>query len=220
MEVSVIGSSQARICRSELAYRDLEFRSGLDAISVESRNSVSFCSQSSKSKEMMIRCSPRSVKCEAVVSDVSPFSKHSPKPRSLPIFWGVVEREASGKYDWSGYLAVAEIVEKVGLKLHASLCFHGSKDPEISLPEWVVKIGEAEPGMYFKDRSGKQYKDCLSFAVDDVPVLDGKTLLWKLIKGITLGLGPDDELRYPSNQHDTKLSGAGEFQCYDTNTLR
>ncbi|CAL9240907.1 unnamed protein product [Arabidopsis halleri] len=26
----------------------------------------------------------------------------------LPIFWGVVEKEAAGKYKWSRYLAVAE----------------------------------------------------------------------------------------------------------------
>lgn len=93
----------------------------------------------------------------------------------LPIFWGVVEKEAVGRYEWSGYLAVAEIVKKVGLKLHASLSFHGSKHPEIGLPDWVAKIGEAEPGIYFTDRYGQQYKDCLSFAVDDVPVLHGKT---------------------------------------------
>ncbi|CAN8255934.1 unnamed protein product [Cochlearia groenlandica] len=280
MEVSVIGNSQARICRAELAYREIGFRSGLDVISGESRNSVSFCSQISRLKEIKIRCSPRSVKCEAVVSDVAPFPKPDPKPRllesvklfvglpldtvsncnnvnhmkaitaglkalkllgvqgvELPIFWGVVERGVSGQYDWSGYLAVAEIVKKVGLKLHASLCLHGSKDPEISLPEWVVKIGETEPGMYFTDRSGKQYKDCLSFSVDDVPVLDGKTpmevyngfcesfksvfsdYMGDTITGITLGLGPDGELRYPSHQHESKLSGAGEFQCYDAHML-
>lgn len=40
-----------------------------------------------------------------------------------------------------------------------------------------------------------------------------------LLQGITLGLGPDGELRYPSHQQDTKLSGAGEFQCYDRHML-
>ncbi|KFK27522.1 hypothetical protein AALP_AA8G394100 [Arabis alpina] len=272
MEVSVIGNSQARICRAELACRELGFR----FIS----NRVSFCNPSSKWKEIGIRCSPMSVKCEAIVSDQVPFLKSTPKPRSLesvrlfvglpldtvsgcnnvnhmkaitaglkalkllgvegielPIFWGVVEKEAAGKYEWSGYLAVAEIVKKVGLKLHASLCFNGSKNPEIGLPDWVAKIGEAEQGIYFTDRYGKPYKDCLSFAVDDVPVLDGKTpmevysgfcesfksafsdYMGNTITGITLGLGPDGELRYPSHQQDTKLSGAGEFQCYDTHML-
>ncbi|AED92597.1 Glycoside hydrolase family 14 [Arabidopsis suecica] len=281
MEVSVIGNPQARICRAELAYRELGFRFGSDVISGESRNRVSFCNQSSKWKEIAIRCSSRSVKCEAIVSDdASPFLKSTPKSKSLesvklfvglpldtvsdcnnvnhlkaitaglkalkllgvegielPIFWGVVEKEAAGKYEWSGYLAVAEIVKKVGLKLHASLSFHGSKQTEIGLPDWVAKIGDAEPGIYFTDRYGQQYKDCLSFAVDDVPVLDGKTpmevyrgfcesfksafadYMGNTITGITLGLGPDGELKYPSHQHNAKLSGAGEFQCYDKHML-
>lgn len=93
----------------------------------------------------------------------------------LPIFWGVAETESPGNYQWSGYLAIAEMVKKPGLKLHVSLCFHGSKQPGLSLPDWVTRIGETEPGIYFTDRSGSQYKDCLSFAVDDVHVLDGKT---------------------------------------------
>ncbi|XP_013630003.1 PREDICTED: inactive beta-amylase 9 isoform X1 [Brassica oleracea var. oleracea] len=278
MEVSVIGNPQAKICRAELSFRELGFRLG----SGESRNKVCFLThQSSKWKEIRIRCSPRSVKCEAIVSDQAPFLKPTPNPRSqlesvklfvglpldtvsdcnnvnhmkaitaglkalkllgvegveLPVFWGVVEREAAGKYEWSGYLAVAEIVKKVGLKLQVSLSFHGSKDPEIGLPDWVAKIGEGEPGMYFTDRYGKQYKDCLSFGVDDVPVLDGKTpmevyggfcesfksafsdYMGNTITGITLGMGPAGELRYPSHQHETKPSGAGEFQCYDKHML-
>lgn len=32
-------------------------------------------------------------------------------------------------------------------------------------------------------------------------------------------MGPDGELRYPSHQHETNLSGAGEFQCYDKHML-
>ncbi|KAF3567696.1 hypothetical protein DY000_02018567 [Brassica cretica] len=282
MEVSVIGNPQTKkIYRAELTYRELGFRLGSQNISGDSRNRVSFLThQSSKWKEIKIRSSPRSVRCEAIVSDQAPFLKPTPNSRSLesvklfvglpldtvsdcnnvnhlkaitaglkalkllgvegielPIFWGVVEKEAPGKYEWSGYLAVAEIVKKVGLKLHASLSFHGSKHPEISLPDWVAKIGEAEQGIYFTDRYGKQYKDCLSFAVDDVPVLDGKTpmevygsfcesfksafsdYMGNTITGITLGLGPDGELRYPSHQHETKVSGAGEFQCYDKHML-
>ncbi|KAL0735858.1 hypothetical protein Bca4012_012068 [Brassica carinata] len=39
-------------------------------------------------------------------------------------------------------------------------------------------------------------------------------------EGIILGLRPVGELRYPSQQHETKLSGAGEFQCYNTQVYR
>ena len=93
----------------------------------------------------------------------------------LPVWWGIAEKEAMGKYDWSGYLALAEMVRKVGLKLHISLCFHASREPKIPLPEWVSRIGESQPSIFFSDRAGEQYRDCLSLAVDDLPLLDGKT---------------------------------------------
>ncbi|RAL54332.1 hypothetical protein DM860_001460 [Cuscuta australis] len=163
----------------------------------------------------------------------------------LPIWWGFAEKEAMGKYDWTGYLAVAEMIHKLGMKLHVSFCFHASSSTEhkISLPDWVCRIGESDPSsIFYTDRSGRQYKDCLSLAVDDLPVLDGKTplqvyqafcesfkaafskFMGSTITGISIGLGPDGELRYPSHHHQAsksrkKLVGVGEFQCYDKNML-
>jgi hypothetical protein len=93
----------------------------------------------------------------------------------LPVWWGIVEKESMGKYDWSGYLVLAEMIKNAGLKLHVSLCFHGSKQPKIPLPEWVSQIGDSEPSIYHADRSGNHYRECLSLAVDEVPVLNGKT---------------------------------------------
>ncbi|XP_010558493.1 PREDICTED: inactive beta-amylase 9 [Tarenaya hassleriana] len=283
MEVSVIGNSQAKICRAELAHREIRFFYGSEVIPFESRNRVSFGGQSSRCKVIGLQCSARAVRCEAVMSDNLPVLKSTPRSRSfenvrlfvglpldtvsvcntvnhskaiaaglralkllgvegleLPVFWGVAEKEAMGKYDWSGYLAVAEMVQKAGLKLQVSLCFHGSNQAKIPLPSWVTRFGDSEPGVYFTDKSGRQYKDCLSFAVDDLPVLDGKTpmevylgfcesfksafsdFIGNTISGITIGLGPDGELRYPSHHHSltgTKISGAGEFQCYDKHML-
>ncbi|CAL0309035.1 unnamed protein product [Lupinus luteus] len=158
----------------------------------------------------------------------------------LPIWWGIVEKDGMGKYDWSGYLAIAEMVQKVGLKLHVTLCFHGSKKPHIPLPNWVSQIGESQPSIFFTDRSGQHYKECLSLAVDNLPVLDGKTpvqvyqsfcesfkssfspFMGSTIMGVSMGLGPDGELRYPSHHglaSDNKTRGVGEFQCYDQNML-
>ncbi|CAA3021001.1 inactive beta-amylase 9 [Olea europaea subsp. europaea] len=154
----------------------------------------------------------------------------------LPVWWGIAEKDKSGKYDWTGYLVLAEMVQKLGLKLHVSLCFHASKDAKILLPDWVSRIGESQPDVYFTDRSGQRYKDCLSLAVDDLPVLDGKTpieayaefcesfkasfspFIGSTITGISIGLGPDGELRYPSHHYRSKNNshrGAGEFQCYN-----
>ncbi|KAJ4823071.1 hypothetical protein Tsubulata_009597 [Turnera subulata] len=158
----------------------------------------------------------------------------------LPIWWGVVEKEEMGKYEWSGYLALAEMVHNAGLKLHVSLCFHGNKQPKIPLPEWVLRIREAEPDIFYADRSGQRYTDCLSVAVDELPVLNGKTpvqvyqefcesfkssfsqYMGTTVTGVTMGLGPDGELRYPSHHQPVKsgkVFGAGEFQCYDKNML-
>ncbi|KAL0348758.1 UNVERIFIED_CONTAM: Inactive beta-amylase 9 [Sesamum angustifolium] len=42
------------------------------------------------------------------------------------------------------------------------------------------------------------------------------------ITGLSTGLGPDGELRYPSHHHPVKSNsqcGVGEFQCYDKNML-
>ncbi|KAL4564822.1 hypothetical protein LXL04_028894 [Taraxacum kok-saghyz] len=158
----------------------------------------------------------------------------------LPIWWGVVEKEAMGKYEWSGYRTLVEMIQKAGLKLHVSLCFHGCKQENIPLPRWVSELGKSEPDIFFADRSGKRYKDCLSFGIDDLPVFDGKTamnvyqgfaesfktsfssFMGSTITGITIGMGPDGELRYPSHQeqNENKVGlGAGEFQCYDKNMM-
>ncbi|KAI3505736.1 hypothetical protein L1887_27937 [Cichorium endivia] len=156
----------------------------------------------------------------------------------LPIWWGVAEKEAMGKYNWSGYLTLVDMIQKAGLKLHVSLFFHGSKHENIPLPKWVSEIGESEPDIFFADRSGKRYKDCLSFGVDDLPVFNGKTainiyqgfiesfknsfssFMGSTITGITIGMGPDGELRYPSYHNESKTGlGAGEFQCYDKNMM-
>lgn len=86
MEVSVMGNPQAKICRAELAYRELGFRLGSQVISGESRNRVSFLThhQSSKWKEIGLRCSSlRSIKCEAIVSDQAPFPKPTSNSRSV-----------------------------------------------------------------------------------------------------------------------------------------
>ncbi|PIA61617.1 hypothetical protein AQUCO_00300854v1 [Aquilegia coerulea] len=155
----------------------------------------------------------------------------------VPVWWGIVEKEAMGKYEWSGYLALAKMVQDMGLKLRVSFCFHGSK--QVPLPLWISQIGEAQPDIFFSDRSGIRYKECLSFGVDDLPVLDGRSpiqvyqgflesfksnfsdFMGSIITDISVGLGPKGELRYPSCSLEKtgQISGVGEFQCYDKHML-
>ncbi|XP_022760491.1 inactive beta-amylase 9-like [Durio zibethinus] len=284
MDVSLIRiSSQTKICRTELAYRDLRFCFGKinDKNKILSRkpNSVCFESQITRLRKAGLRFTVKAVHSEPIIE-----SKSSTTPKSLdrlrlfvglpldavsecntvnharaiaaglkalkllgvegvelPVWWGVVENEAMGKYDWSGYLTVAEMVQKVGLKLHVSLCFHASIQPKIPLPKWVMQIGKSQSSIFFTDRSGRYYQECLSLAVDDLAVLNGKTpiqvyqdfcesfksafspFVGSTITGISMGLGPDGELRYPSRHKPAKsgiVTGVGEFQCYDINMLK
>ncbi|XP_068663050.1 inactive beta-amylase 9-like [Aristolochia californica] len=158
----------------------------------------------------------------------------------LPVWWGIAEKETQGRYDWSAYLALVEMIRSSGLKLRASICFHASADTTIPLPQWVSQIGEAQPDIFFTDRSGRRYKGCLSLSVDDLPVFDGRTpmqvyegffrsfqssfsaFFGSTITDISVSLGPDGELRYPSflsSSESHQFSGVGEFQCYDKHML-
>ncbi|KAA8548520.1 hypothetical protein F0562_000213 [Nyssa sinensis] len=284
MEVSVIGSSQAKLGRTDFACGDVGLCNNLSA--------KIFCRKSKICFDQRIRWPEASVRftikaaapTEAVVSEKVSGGKTTSSRRSkridgvrlyvglpmdavsdcntinharaiasglkalkllgvdgveLPVWWGIAEKQSMGKYEWSGYLALAEMVQKLGLKLHVSLCFHASKDPKIQLPQWVSRIAESQPSLFFTDQSGQLYKECLSLAVDDLPVLDGKTpiqvykefcesfkssflsFMDSTITGISVGLGPDGELRYPSHHHPAKsnVPGVGEFQCYDKNLL-
>ncbi|KAI4317649.1 hypothetical protein L6164_025503 [Bauhinia variegata] len=280
MKVSLIGSSQAKLAKTDLAYRELGFYN-LKNYSGFSAARICF-SQRLLWKKAGLRFTLKAVQSEAVPADeLSGSAKRSKSLNDvrlfvglpldvissdcntinhakaiaaglkalkllgvegveLPVWWGIVEKEATGKYDWTGYLAIAEMVQKVGLKLHVSLCFHASKIPNIPLPKWVSQIGESQPSIFYKNRSGQHYKECLSLAVDDLPVLDGKTpiqvyqsfcesfkssfspFMESTITGISMGLGPDGELRYPSHRELLsyhKTFGVGEFQCYDENML-
>ncbi|CAL9092156.1 unnamed protein product [Musa textilis] len=149
----------------------------------------------------------------------------------LPISWGV----AMDSGDWSSYLAVASMARDAGLHLRISLHLHCHRRPRLPLPKSVDCAAAADPDILFTDRAGRRRADCLSFAVDDLPVLDGRTpmeayeeffrsfrlafadFFGSVITDITIGLGPNGELRYPSfpPTGSNRFTGVGEFQCYD-----
>ncbi|XP_061374328.1 inactive beta-amylase 9 isoform X1 [Gastrolobium bilobum] len=281
MEVSVIGSSQAKLGKSDLAFREVGFCNLRDNFRF-SNDRVSF-GRNMRWKKAGISFTLKALQYEpvqeekkrsgsgtrsklvdgvrlfvglpldavsrdcnsinnarAIAAGLKALKLLGVEGVELPVWWGIVEKDAMGKYDWSCYLAIAEMVQKVGLKLHVTLCFHGSKNPNIPLPKWVSQIGESQPNIFFTDRSGQHYEECLSLAVDNLPVLDGKTpvqvyqsfcesfkssfspFMGSTITSISMGLGPDGELRYPSHhpQHgNMKTQVVGEFQCYDQNML-
>lgn len=46
-----------------------------------------------------------------------------------------------------------------------SLSFHATDT--VPLPAWVAEIGRANPDIYFTDRGGARFTECLSLGVDD-----------------------------------------------------
>lgn len=148
----------------------------------------------------------------------------------LPVHWAVAQPESPENADWSAYLAVALAARDAGLRVRVSLRLDGT------LPKWVERIAASDSDLLFTDRSGRRYPGCLSFAADELPVLDGATpmnafesfflsfrsafgdLIGPTVTDITVGLGPGGELRYPSFPSGSKnrpFTGVGEFQCYD-----
>ncbi|XP_074573496.1 inactive beta-amylase 9-like [Curcuma longa] len=149
----------------------------------------------------------------------------------LPISWGFASDNG-----WSSYLAVAAMARDAGLRLRVSLNLHAHEHPNLPLPKFVSDAAHSDPDIFFTDLSRNRHHDCLSFAVDDLPVLGGRTPMevydeffhnFRLafsdffdstITDITVGLGPNGELRYPSfppPSNSRPIIGVGEFQCYD-----
>ncbi|CAN6878038.1 unnamed protein product [Brassica oleracea] len=131
MKGSVIGNSQAKICRSELTRRELGFRFGSDVISDPSN-----AKPSSSDQAPFLKPTPhsRSVKNRSLLYPMGLLLQHEifiTKGEYVIFIYicnfkhvfcfssgGVFEKEAAGKYEWSvGYLAVAEIVKKSACRL-------------------------------------------------------------------------------------------------------
>lgn len=157
----------------------------------------------------------------------------------VDVWWGVVEAEGPGKYDWSAYKALFDLVESCGLKVQVVLSFHGcganvGDSCTVTLPPWVLEVAENNPDVFYTDGSGKRNHEYLSLGVDNVALFQGRTPvqiysdfmvsfrrafahdLGGLITDMSVSLGPAGELRYPSYPEKSwRFPGIGEFQCYD-----
>ncbi|XP_019156606.1 PREDICTED: beta-amylase 8-like [Ipomoea nil] len=154
-------------------------------------------------------------------------------------WWGIVERR-NQEYKWLGYKELFNIIRDMGLKLQVVMAFnaYGGNDfnVDISLPEWVLKIGKDCPEIFFADRVGRWNTECLSWGIDNERILDrrtGREVYYEfmrsfraefndlftegLISAVEIGLGASGELKYPSfsERNGWRFPGIGEFQCYD-----
>jgi len=165
----------------------------------------------------------------------------------VDVWWGVVERNAPGEYDWSAYKQLLEIVRSSGLSMTAVMSFHacgpnvGDDEYEMPLPPWVIEATKRDPGLLYADQNGYHNPECLSLWADHTPALLGRTPLQcytqfmsafrrefaehlgETIVEVTVGCGPCGELRYPAypaSQHSRwRFPGIGQFQCYDERAL-
>ncbi|KAA8527837.1 hypothetical protein F0562_035294 [Nyssa sinensis] len=159
----------------------------------------------------------------------------------MDVWWGLVERDAPGAYNWGGYVELLEMAKKHGLKVQAVMSFHQcggnvGDSCTIPLPKWVVEEVDKDPDLAYTDQWGMRNYEYISLGCDTLPVLKGRSpiqcyadfmrafrnnfehLLGDTIVEIQVGMGPAGELRYPSypEQNGTwKFPGIGAFQCYD-----
>ncbi|GAB2285302.1 Beta-amylase [Dionaea muscipula] len=160
----------------------------------------------------------------------------------VDVWWGIVESKGPRHYDWTAYRSLFQLIQTCGgLKLQAIMSFHRcggniGDEVNITLPPWVLHVGESNPDIFYTDRSGNRNDECLTLGVDNQPIFAGRTaveiygdymksfrenmsdfLEAHLIVDIEVGLGPAGELRYPSFSWNKGwiFPGIGEFQCYD-----
>ncbi|PNH02836.1 Beta-amylase 3, chloroplastic [Tetrabaena socialis] len=144
---------------------------------------------------------------------------------AMDLWWGAIEK-SPGQYNWAGYKQALEVIKQTGLKVQAVLSFHAcggnvGDTAQISLPEWVLQCGGADPDLFFADRPrngglGNRNREYISIWADDAP---GE--LGTVIDEVVIGAGPCGELRLPSyvEANGWRFPGAGEFQCYDRRAL-
>eukprot|EP01018_Ginkgo_biloba_P019871 Gb_08421 [translate_table: standard] len=159
----------------------------------------------------------------------------------MDVWWGLVEREAPGQYNWSGYAELLEMARKHGLKVQSVMSFHQcggnvGDSVTIPLPKWVIEEIDHDKDLAYTDQWGRRNYEYISLGCDNLPVLKGRTpvqcyadfmrsfkenfhaLLGDTIVEIQVGMGPAGEMRYPSYPESNgtwRFPGIGAFQCYD-----
>ncbi|KAJ4967820.1 hypothetical protein NE237_014521 [Protea cynaroides] len=159
----------------------------------------------------------------------------------IDVWWGLVERDQPGSYNWGGYSELFEMARKHGLKVQAVMSFHQcggnvGDSCTIPLPKWVGEEINKNQDLAYTDQWGRRNYEYVSLGCDTLPVLNGRTpiqcysdfmrafrdnfehLVGNTIVEIQVGMGPCGELRYPSYPElngTWKFPGIGAFQCFD-----
>jgi len=157
----------------------------------------------------------------------------------VDVWWGIVERDGPGKYDWSAYMELVKMVAELRMKLQAVMSFHqcGGNIGDacfIPLPKWVLEIGDFNPNIFYTDMSLNRNREYVSLGADEEKIFYGRSpldmyedfmhsfattfahFIPNVVIEAQIGLGPAGELRYPSYPLAFwNFPGVGQFQCYD-----
>lgn len=98
----------------------------------------------------------------------------------IDVWWGIVESKGPNQYDWTTYRSLFKIIQECGLKLQTIMSFHQcggnvGDSVNIPLPNWILKIGESNPDIFYTNRSGHRNKEYLTLGVDNLPLFHGRT---------------------------------------------
>ncbi|KAG6496299.1 hypothetical protein ZIOFF_044160 [Zingiber officinale] len=98
----------------------------------------------------------------------------------IDVWWGLVEKDRPGEYDWRGYDELLDTARRIGLKVQAVMSFHqcGGNVGDtvmISLPQWVLEEMDKDPDLAYTDQWGCRNYEYVSLGCDMVPVLKDRT---------------------------------------------
>ncbi|KAB8112923.1 hypothetical protein EE612_051728 [Oryza sativa] len=178
---------------------------------------------------------------KAVAASLAALKSAGVEGIMVDVWWGIVESEGPGRYNFDGYMELMEMARKTGLKVQAVMSFHQcggnvGDSVNIPLPRWVVEEMEKDNDLAYTDQWGRRNFEYISLGCDAMPVFKGRTpvecytdfmrafrdhfasFLGDTIVEIQVGMGPAGELRYPSYPESNgtwRFPGIGAFQCND-----
>ncbi|KAL0322615.1 UNVERIFIED_CONTAM: Beta-amylase 1, chloroplastic [Sesamum angustifolium] len=90
----------------------------------------------------------------------------------MDVWWGLVEGEKPGEYNWAGYSELLEMARKHGLKVQAVMSFHQcggnvGDSCTIPLPNWVAEEINKDHDLAYTDQWGRRNYEYIS--LDAIP---------------------------------------------------
>ncbi|CBW27652.1 putative beta-amylase precursor [Halobacteriovorax marinus SJ] len=158
-------------------------------------------------------------------SDLEKMKELGIQSISTNIWWSLVE-SSDNNFNWSYYKKLSEIIIDKGLKWSPIISFHSCKSNEddcnIPLPSWVFNKYSAHESindindLKFISQSGAVNDEYISFWATEIVATEYKEFIQSFITEfnsksssileIIVSLGPNAELRFPTNNNEVSSS--------------